>query len=287
MPLTPLALPPCPPSELLTHVLAHQAYPTTLIICSTRTAFLSSLVEAVSPVEPPANSAPSVPQRPDHDVQDPEERPEPGIEGSGHQEKPPIHPLLKPTLHQVASSRHLATAFTHTISHLRAYLSVFPFQSPNPVPRPPVQQFDKPGTKTPLLVVYGLVALHKDTSEWSAQGLGTTLASLVEAGSRAGVRIMLVEEREVCTMSHDRGDGNGETAETVNEGQSELHETERQSQERSKSKEVWMERLPILNGSTRRPGLDSGNGWSGRTVDVQSVLKRWFLPGSADWAIIK
>ncbi len=268
----------------------HQTYPTTLIICSTRADFLSSLVKDVSSVEPLANQTSAVSELP-HGEQNPgelQEQIEPPSLAS-HEESLTKHPLLIPTIHQVAISRHLATVFTHTISHIRAYLSVFPSPSPNSVQPPPAQHFDKPGTKTPLLVVYGLVALHRDTSEWSVQGLGTSIAALVEAGRRAGARIMLVEESELDTVSSRNGDGYDRWAtELDNEVESEVDELRRPRQERNTNTALWKERLPMLNGSTRRSGFDSADGgWSGRTVEVQSILARWFLPGNADWEIIK
>lgn len=121
--------------------------------------------------------------------------------------------------------------------------------------------------KWPLLVVYGLVELHRDTSEWSAQGMGNSLAGLVEAGWRCRRKIVLVEERK----------DSRETQVIDAEG------VERDEQE-IRLRKCWEERLPMLNGSVKRAGLESEDGgWSGRTVEVGRVLARWFGFGRGEW----
>lgn len=106
----------------------------------------------------------------------------------------------------------------------------------------------------PLLVVYGLVELHRDTSEWSAQGLGNSVAGLVEAGWRGRWEVVVIEERK-----------------------------DEEEEERSK---VWEQRVPILSGSVRRAGMENEDGgWSGRTVEVGRILGRWFRFGRGDWSV--
>lgn len=47
---------------------------------------------------------------------------------------------------------------------------------------------------------------------------------------------------------------------------------------------IWDERVPMLNGSARRAGLESEDGgWSGRTVEVGRILSRWFKFQKGDW----
>ena len=112
--------------------------------------------------------------------------------------------------------------------------------------------------------MYGVVELHRDTSEWSAQGLGNSLAGLVEAGERSGRKIVLVEERKEQGVE-DRGDWS-------------------EDEIKRERRKVWEERVPMLNGSVRRPGLESEDGaWSGRTVEVGRILARWFKFRKGDW----
>ncbi|CAL3971381.1 unnamed protein product [Diplocarpon coronariae] len=253
-----LAFTPALPSELLTYILTHQAYPTTLLICQPRANFLSALARCVPntvqrrppPSRPRSSSAPLD----DTEIEDQAHLAAGDKERySGHETK---HPLLTATLQQVATSRFVELAFVPTLSHLRAYLAVFP---PPQVSRkgsgPPHTHFEKEGDRKPLVVVYGLVGLHRDTSEWSAQGLGDTVAGLVEAGKRSGRCVVVVEEK---------------TRDFGNDGQG--------------GRVAWGERLPILNGSVRRPGLESEDGaWSGRTVEVGRVLGRWFAFKRGEW----
>jgi hypothetical protein len=145
--------------------------------------------------------------------------------------------LIVPTLRQVAASRHISLVFVDTVSHLRAYLATFP---PEIEKRPPEQNING-SPKGPLIVVYGLLGLHRHTSEWSAQGLGNSAAVLVEAGW--GQKVVILERR-------DEGD---------------------------REQKLWEERLPILNGSARRAGVEGEDAvWSGRTVEVARILGRWF-----------
>ena len=110
-----------------------------------------------------------------------------------------------------------------------------------------------------MIIVYGLLELHRDTSEWSVQGLGSSFAVLVEAGWRAGQSIVVLEEKVGGDEGHSDGD--------------------------KRFQRVWEERLPMLNGNVRRAGLEGeGAVWSGRTVEVRRVLGRWFRFGRADWS---
>jgi hypothetical protein len=255
----PIALPPALPSELLSYVLSHQAYPTTLIICQPRATFLSSLLECINntPAPPPphtteADNTSASPSSPPHPANNPLKPPE-------------RHPLLIPTLHQVATSRYVNLVFIPTVTHLRAYLAVSP---PQDTREPPEQRLDKPGKNMPLVVVYGLVGLHRDTSEWSAQGLGSSLAGLVEAGWRTGRRTVVIEERKVESSGYEEGEGDLGGGDETRKGAS----------------KVWEEKVPMLNGSVRRAGLESEDGgWSGRTVEVGRILGRWFRFGKGDW----
>lgn len=253
----PQALPPALPSELLEYVLSHQTYPTTLIICQPRASFLTSLnsVDITSPQRPEPPLA-----------QDESEGPPP-------EEPPRRHNLLIPTLHQIATSRHINLVFIPTLSHLRAYLTAFPPPASDP---PPEQKFDKLGRQVPLLVVYGLVELHRDTSEWSAQGLSNSVSNLVEAGWRSEKGVVVTEDRGLDEEYYG----------AMLEGEEEEAEIEGSVEERKRKQvcRVWEQKVPILNGSVRRAGLDSEDGaWSGRTVEVGRIFGRWFRFGRGDW----
>jgi hypothetical protein len=146
----------------------------------------------------------------------------------------------------------------------------------------------------PLLAVYGLVKLHEETSEWSAQGLSCTVATLVEAGWRAGARVVLIEDAGAggAKVVGDYGDfgagimgsdddgngGSGGSADSGDDGmarRARVPENDMCRQLQRRKVEYWRETLPMLNGSIRRSGAEMEYG--GRTVEVGVVLKRWFL----------
>ncbi|KAK0636650.1 hypothetical protein B0T17DRAFT_519588 [Bombardia bombarda] len=203
----PLVLSPALPTELLWYIIHSCAYPTTLIVGSSRSEFLASLVQ------------------------------------------------------DVAIARHIRIVFAPTVSHLRAFLSVFSVKD-SKVPSPPsaVPVVPKPNTadtmKHPLLLIYGFLHIHRETSEWSVQGLSNTAAVFVEAARRVAFQAVVVEP----IIAHE-----GE-------------------EERDPMTLLLTEMVPILSGSARRagPGL-AGSGWTGKTVDVRRVLGRWFRFKSCDW----
>lgn len=245
----PLLLSPALPSELLSYILNHHAYPTTVIICSTRGDFLHSLASEVHhqaelPVPPHPGGSPGETQ--------------PGLAPTqgGPDTRERRHQLLSSPLFQVAISRHVRTVYVPTVTHLRAYLSVF---SPDDskVPAPP-QGFATVGREGPHLVVYGAIGQHRDTSEWSAQGLGSTIAALVEAAERLGWQLALAEPPRLSGRYEK--DGSDQFA------------------------NLLAETIPVLSGSVRRAGLDSGGGgWSGRAVEVGRVMSRWFRFRRGSW----
>ncbi|RDW80605.1 hypothetical protein BP5796_05303 [Coleophoma crateriformis] len=264
-----IALPPALPTELLDYVLAHQAYPTTLVICTTRAQFLDSLLRSLQNDKSPGAEDVSLPPPSSPDA-------DPLV-------APALHPFLVPTLHQLAISRYVDTVFIPTLAHLRAYLSVFGNGSSTTENgeqgRPEMRPWDKPGRNRPLLVVYGLLDLHRDTSEWSAQGLGISMAALVEAGKRGGRGVVVMEGK-----GEDAG-GDEKLEEAAGDGETDLGEVNVGHREgKAQIWKGWFERMPMLNGSARRVGFESEDGgWSGRTVEVGRVLGRWFRFGRADW----
>ncbi|KAK3987614.1 hypothetical protein QBC44DRAFT_294846 [Cladorrhinum sp. PSN332] len=184
-------------------------YPTTILICGlTQADFLSALAQDLSE-SPPAHS-----------------------EGL----------LSPPSLAQLSISRHIRTLFIPTVSHLRAFLSVFSIHdSKVPPPPPPQPNFSTPPSTQhpPLLVAYNFISSHRDTSEWSIQGLSSTAAALVEAAKREGLRAVIVDSAVIDLN----------------------------------------EKIPVLSGSSRRMlGRDAAGGatWTGKTAEMNKVIRRWF-----------
>ncbi|KAL2019838.1 hypothetical protein VTK56DRAFT_9100 [Thermocarpiscus australiensis] len=299
-----LFLSPALPSDLLDYIIHHCTYPTTLIICSDRAEFLSSLIEDIKQQQEQEHEQ----QQPQHEPHDPtvqQATADPAGPGSLRdpqaadplQTHDPPKPnkaarLLRSPLYQVAVARHIRTVFTPTVTHLRAFLSVFSVHddhhdpSSKVSPPPPgagttsattskvAQAHSKiappapPPPPPPLLLVYGFLALHRDTSEWSVQGVSNSAAVLVEAASRAGLRAVVVERRRWEVGGRD-------------------FQSDSQQVGGREMRELLAERVPVLSGSARRTGLDAqleGSGWTGRTVDVGRVLGRWFRFRLGEWA---
>lgn len=125
-------------------------------------------------------------------------------------------------------------------------------------------------------MVYGVVGLHRDTSEWSAQGLGNSISACVEAGWRTERRVVVLEERQP-----DEEDAGGAAVGGERLGDEDDAESPRP---RGSGFQVWEERVPMLNGSVRRAGLESQEGgWSGRTVEVGRIVGRWFKFRKGGW----
>ncbi|KAI3395938.1 hypothetical protein diail_649 [Diaporthe ilicicola] len=242
MPPTPLILSAALPSELLTYIIRHHEYPTTLIICSSQAAFVNSLI---------SDARQSLAVAPD-----------------GSQD---LSSLLSSPLYQVAIARHIRMVFVPTVSHLRACLSVFVTRD-SKVPPPPPNIASGQARSRPLLLVYGFLALHRDTSEWSAQGISSTATCLVEAARRVGFRAVVVDPPRAVV--HDEGGSEGQEA----GGDDKLvgNETEQT---------LMSEEVPVLSASARRTGADPDEAdWTGRTVTLMRILGRWFRYRPGDWA---
>ncbi|KAF4995305.1 hypothetical protein FGRMN_5204 [Fusarium graminum] len=220
----PIVLSPATPSELFSYIISYHQFPTTLIIGSSKAEFQTFLIEDIT----------------HHLTLNEEQHQEDDTENSTTTS--PSHGLLKASLYQTAISRHIRILFAPTITHLRAYLAVFTPKNSS-VSAPPNH---KPNTCAPLLLIYGLLALHRDVSEWSAQGIGNSVALLVDAASRNTFRAAIVEPK---------GIGEHEDLE-----------------------HLGGELVPLLNGAMKR---DDGS-WSGRTVSIKQVLSRWFEFESQD-----
>ena len=220
----PTVLSPVSPAELLTNIITHHRHPSTVIIGTTQEDFMNGLRQDVLPPAEPTQVG----------IDEPPLAEEP---------PPPKHALLINTLLQIAVSRHIRVVFLSSVTHVRAWMTVFS-PSESHVSAPPASQPRDP----PSLVVYGLVALHRDTSEWSAQGIGASTAIFVEACVRHGFRAVLVEPEQF------HGENIGA------------------SSEEPEPAAFGTEKLPLLKGMAMK---EDGT-WAGRTVELHRILGRWF-----------
>lgn len=243
---TPLILSPALPSELLAYIVRYESHPTTLLICGPRAEFMASLVADVQDALPPPSDSHAHPPR-------------------------TASTLLAAPLCQVAVARHIRMVFPPTVAHLRAYLSIFsPADAkipPPPPPSPPTSHVPVKGERRPpLLLVYGFVGLHRDTSEWSAQGISATAAGLVDAARRTGFGAVVVDAPRAAA-----GDEDGVAGEGADGSMAE--------------RAMLEEEVPLLSASVVRAGGDFEDAaWTGRKVSVNRVLGRWFRYKKGDWS---
>ncbi|KAF9874598.1 hypothetical protein CkaCkLH20_07735 [Colletotrichum karsti] len=224
--MTPTVLSSASPTELLHYIVTFQAHPTTIIIGCPEEEFVSSVTADIK-------------------SQVTEERLE---RWEAHLDQDPPHPLLGAPLFREVIARHIRLIFVPTVAHLRANLSVFS-PADSSIPPPPNPPLPSNKQKLPLLLIYGFLDLHRDSSEWSAQGIGSSAAVLVEAAQRTQFKPIIVEPK---------GAGGHQDF-----------------------KALLREDAPVLSGSLRR---DEG-GWTGRTVHVKRVLGRWFRFQTGYWDI--
>ncbi|OGM39324.1 hypothetical protein ABOM_011998 [Aspergillus bombycis] len=193
-------------TDLVQYILDHDASRTVLIICSTRDTFLKQLL---------------------------------AITHAHLSKTAESHPILTKTIGLLSESNRIKLVYCPTLENLRAYLSVLP--SSDDLMQGPVAE--EPKTQKPLMAILDLVALHLQTSEFSAQGLSRTFATAVEAASREGMDLVLCECQDASTQNDDE---RGEI--------------------------LWYTNVPLLNSSVRR----GGSAWLGRSVPVNRVAQRWF-----------
>jgi hypothetical protein len=220
--LWPLTLP-----ALLNHVLSTQsASPTTLIICSDQSAFLQDLAHSLEQHR--------------------------GTDQGDH-----LKQLLIPTLHNLATTRHVKLAFCASVQALLAYLTAYD--------RPGYVQFEESEGRERLVIVNPL-ALHKPTSSFSVQGLSRMFAAAVETAQRTGAALHLVECEGGRQIQHVHAEADALMLEG-DDGESFAAEPQN----------PWDQDVSILNVSARRFGSSVGErAWAGRVVKAKRIAARWF-----------
>ncbi|EER38287.1 conserved hypothetical protein [Histoplasma capsulatum var. duboisii H88] len=210
--------------DYVEYLLSRDASTTTLIVCSTRDAFLQQLYTSIAPTAPGAEQ-PSSPQN--------------GHHGDSHKCS---HRRLFNTIGSIARAKRLTLAFCPSLEHFRAYISVFRC----PQLLSPQQECSHLSyRKRPVLAVLGLVSLHYDTSQFSAQGIAKNLALAVEIAAREMVDLTLCE----CVAVGREG---------------------------ASGSSLWDADVPLLSGQTLATVTGGNSANLGRTVKVKQVAKRWF-----------
>jgi hypothetical protein len=159
------------------------------------------------------------------------------------------------TIAQLAAAKSVQVAFAGSVPHLRALLTTF----------------GRSGAEgKEVRAVWGLVALHVHSAEFSAGGIGRTVAAAVDAGVAVFGEGCHYYRAEV----EEGGDGGGED-----------EEMERDREEQDEPGDElecgwWIDvEVPLLSVGDRGGKIVGGRG---RTVGARAVLGRWCLVGEPE-----
>lgn len=229
MAFTPTVLSPLTLPGLLNYILAPQSRTahTTLIICSDREAFLQALLLS--------------------------------LQAQDGGEADTLQHMIVPTLHNLATARHVNVAFCTSVQALAAYLTTYS--------GPAAELTTGKREEEETLMLVNPLHLHAPTPSFSAQGLSRTFATAIECALRVGAQLVLVE----CVGMH------GETRPHDDEDDVEEAIGSRDSSPAEANEDPWEQEVPMLNASIRRFGASSSDrSWAGRTVKIKRVAGRWF-----------
>lgn len=225
-PLPSIRLTPTNIGRLVDEVCA-QGTPTNLIACCSRSYFLKQLVEYTRPDATTTHEA-------SEDLPS-QESPSPDIETEDDptslRPKPSL--LVHPTLKLIAVSSKVKLAFCPTIPTFRAYLSTLPIHAA------------AEDIQLSRVIIMNVLALHRDTSEFTLQGLSRSfsLIASVNQSLRGGVELL------ECTDVDDR----------LSPVDGPL---------------PWDVEVPLLSGSIKIG--EAGQGWAARKISVKNFADRWF-----------
>ncbi|KAF2451279.1 hypothetical protein P171DRAFT_425798 [Karstenula rhodostoma CBS 690.94] len=225
--------------SLLQHILTTQTDTlcTTLIVCSSRDAFLQTLVSAVQHQE------------------------------GQEQTRDKLLQLATPTLHHLFTARHVKVTFCASVQTLLAYLASLKFSAaPN---AGKVARSEREANTSARIVLANPLSLHATAPSFSAQGLSRTFAAAVETSLRVDAQLVLAEsqgawmqpillhESENAENDHDEsGEGGGRESSVL---------------------DPWEQHVSILNVSAKKFGSGTNDrAWAGRTVKVKRIAARWF-----------
>ncbi len=223
---------------------------TTLIVCSSREDFLNYLLESSSTVTATATGSRSRSHG----------QPQQASDGGAT-----VDFLLEPSLWHIRAASTLRIAYCPTVQHLRAYLSSVFSASAAAAPRHGPSSRGSSSSSaahhavgSPLhtLALLNMVGLHRYTSEFTAQGIGRSLALAVEAAAHRRARLVVCECSGEATECSSVG-GDGDDDDDAGDGG------------------FWYdEQVPLLS---RRALGSNDEAWLECRVSIRSIFARWCL----------
>lgn len=151
------------PADLIHYLLDHHALPSTLVVCSSKAAFLDII------------------------------RHDPGAENPGE----PLYQASRaegswrtPTLRMLSASRTVKVAFCPDITHLRAYLATYRTRAESERGKETAPQHKAVQS---ILAILNPIQLHRPTAAFSAQGLNRTLSVAIEAAHHTDSKLVVAE----------------------------------------------------------------------------------------------
>ncbi|GAB7338584.1 hypothetical protein MBLNU457_5324t1 [Dothideomycetes sp. NU457] len=239
--------------NVLDFIIETHTAPTTLIICSTRAAFIQDLLDADTQNE-----------LLDADIQDAEED---DIEK--HKAISPLSHLLTPTLHLLSRTRTIDLAFCPDVPHLLAYLTLLSHGNESTT----LHGIKHSGSRdrVPTIAILNPIKLYRSTSSFSVQGLIRFFACAVETADLLGRKLVIAE----CDDSSTRKGGGGDEDEDEDmQGDHEESANGNDERQRETRPSPWDQEVSMLNVTTKTFGAGS-RGWAGRTVSVRRIAGRW------------
>ena len=231
--------------DFIEYILENHALPSTLIVCSSKTAFVEALQYTPSPQLEEFTGSPI---SADHEQAT-------DAPTDAGRNLPSFH-WTAPTLRLLSKSRKIKVVFCPDVMHFRAYLSSYCITLP--------EEHNQSGESSTwlsqprLLAILSPIQLHRQTSYFSGQGLNRTFSGAVEAAFRTGSKLVIAEPAFALST------------EPAMPG----FEPELDSDDRCPPSNPWDEEVSILNVTTKSFGVGE-RGWIGRTVSIRTILGRW------------
>lgn len=192
------------------------------------------------------------------------------------EETNPALPPLVTSLYLLHATKNVKLAFCNSVTVLHAYLaSLLAYRDPC------VEcSMEEPRSDTvrPIFALINPISLHKDTPLFSAQSLGRTFASAVEAALGADEKLIIVECLDDEPFAQPlRSDDYEHGLTTRRDEDTEMGNTADAASSAVDSggmADPWEQPIPILD-SARASGFGAERAWVGQTTTAGTVAGRW------------